>query len=301
MGSVLDLFGSQPTVPLPAQAPQQGSSILSLFGDAPAPPETGIIKASVAGFIRGATQPFALLPPVAGVSNRMKQFYGTTNPTKVSYGLGYAVGTLLPVTLHYKIASKIVGKIGGALVAADNAANYTRLGHLVRGSIAGALYGAGQQADDLEDAFKHVWTNALIGGAADVVIPAAWSVLSSPFSGKTNSKIDDVLNATLDRSPEPGAVVEPIITPPPKVETEGVRAHARAMQLLDQLDTITEPVNASSVGLVNTPGEGVIEHAASIGGPWEKKLSKLFGTNPDDPWDVVLPDGLVNTLRDDYT
>lgn len=198
-------------------------------------PVTGPFQSTLAGIARGFIDPFTILRPVNEVSERLEQFAGDTPLSKVGYGLGFVGGMLIPGAAAYKAANVLV-RSGGlakftidAARAADAAADLNRVGKFTRGAIAGGLYSIGTDADNLEQKLAQVAGTAAFGGAGDVVIPAAWGALAGRFGNKQNKSIQDVLQAATEEGSRAGA----------RVTEEGVQLHAKAMQLLDDLDSLT--------------------------------------------------------------
>lgn len=234
--SLFELIGPQSTLQIPQVGGPGGSSLFDMLNQQiPGAVNINPLQGLAAGFVAGTLEPLTIIHPINEVHERMSQFYGDDLPEHGAYGLGYLAGTFLPGALAFKAANAIVRGAGGALKvfqAADKANDLNRTGKFTRGAIAGALYGAGTHAEDLNEEIAQILSMAALGGAGDVLIPAAFGAISSRFGRKENLAVRRALD------PEATGVrtdIAPMDNP--------IVQHARAMQLTEDLDFLTMTVD----------------------------------------------------------
>lgn len=189
------------------------------------PQMISVPQSVVAGAARGFLEPLSLLPPVNDVVERLKQYSGDNFGSKVGYTLGFLGGFAIPGGAELKLGEDVARAAGLTLEAADGAAKLTKGGQFVAGIVAGALYGAGRHAESIPEYISHVVSDASLGGVGDVAINAAWNAVASRFGDKASQEIVDYLNG-LGKDGKPAE----------KLDDKAVEAHARAMQVFDQMN-----------------------------------------------------------------
>ncbi len=182
-----------------------------------------------AGFLRGLTEPLTIVPAVNRIAENLKPFYGDNWTSKVAYGLGFIGGTFIPGGLAFKVGGKVARGLGFTVKTADKITDLTRVGKLTRGAVAGALYGAGMNADNVPVYARQILTIGALGSAGELVIPAALSAISARFGKKVNPSILELVEE---------AAAKAAVKPVPIGTRGGVALHARAMQLIEDTDGI---------------------------------------------------------------
>lgn len=192
---------------------------------------TGPLSGLAAGFLRGLTEPATIIPQVNRVAEGLKPFYGDNWTSQVPYGLGFLAGTFIPGALLFKVGSKVARGLGmvSKLKTADQIADLSRAGKLTRGAVTGALYGAGIHADNVPEYATRVLALGAVGSAGEIVIPKALAAISARFGKKTNPSIMELVEESAEEITARAA---------PTGTREGVALHARAMQLVDDMDEL---------------------------------------------------------------
>ena len=206
-----------------------------LFGNQQVPDDlevaTGPGAGFIAGILRGLTEPLTIIPAVNRVAENLKPFYGDNWTSKVPYGIGFIAGTLLPGALAFRVGGAAARGLGlvTKLKTADKVADLSRAGKLTRGAVTGALYGAGIHADNVQEYATRVVTLGAMGSAGEIVIPKALAAISARFGKNVNPSI---LQLVEEEAAEVAARTVSTGT------RKGVALHARAMQLVDDMDDL---------------------------------------------------------------
>jgi hypothetical protein len=143
------------------------------------------IKSLNAGIGVGVLDPFSFIKPVGRYVEGLKQEAEASGGggSKIGYGAGFLTGFLLPGGLAAKGATYGVRGLQAAtglklLRAADAGTEFTRLGMLTQGAIAGALLEAGGDVEEGNTRIGEVARGMIIGGLGDVALQSAWRVVT---------------------------------------------------------------------------------------------------------------------------
>jgi hypothetical protein len=206
------------------------------------------ITSLAAGLMRGLTEPLTIVPAVNRIAENLKPFYGDNWTSKVAYGLGFIGGTFVPGGLAFKVGGKVARSLGFVVKTADKVTDLTRVGKLTRGAVAGALYGAGMHADNVPEYARQILTIGALGSAGELVIPAALSAISARFGKKVNPSILALLEEEVaEQAAKTGARPRPV----PTGTREGVALHARAMQLVEDMESMYNVIDPTLTGAQN--------------------------------------------------
>lgn len=211
--------------------------------------EGGFFSSLVKGAAVGALEPLGFLPPV---SSFLDAHVGQERPhmgQKIGYALGWIGGTVLPATAALKVGSMalrgaaVAQRAGAAalgdrrirqlIASADAVADLGLRGNLLRGGIAGALLGAGRDAEDGGDRLRNIATEAAFFGIGDAVMHPVMKAIAGasflPSFSRNFGKLEEVAQTGLVQ------------------DVDGAQIMARAHRLLDEM--IPEDAAAGNMDL----------------------------------------------------
>ena len=144
----------------------------------------GMLASFLAGTATGFSDPLTLIPGVKEKVDFLQQYKGNDTRDKIAYGLGWIAGGLAPGAVTFKLgglAARGLKLVKNVENAGEAVADLTRMGKLVRGGVAGAVWGAGQHAEDVGEWSEHVAVNAAMFGVGDLAIDGALRGLTRVF------------------------------------------------------------------------------------------------------------------------
>lgn len=177
------------------------------------PPEEeqpGFFSSLVEGAAVGALEPLGFLPPVSRFLDAHMAPETAHVGGKIGYGLGWLGGFAVPATGALKLASAgmrasaVIGRLGlqglqadrvrRFIASADAVSDLGFRGNLIRGSVAGALLGAGEDAEDGGDRLKNIAMEAAFFGIGDATIHPLMKAITGASIGGLNSRAVDAVS-----------------------------------------------------------------------------------------------------------